>query len=139
MVGGHITNFSGQNGASVYQATFTPTSGFNGQASIAVADGSYTDQYGVAGAGSQVTFAGDTVEFGATPYCGDAHFTDWPGTIRKLRELGAEKMVPGRGRALLNALDTPRANRQLAGYTLHDTADRYMTIARKFVQLQVSA
>lgn len=35
-------------------------------------------------------------------------------------------------RALLNALDTPRANRQLAGYTLHDTADRYMSIARKF-------
>ena len=44
------------------------------------------------------------------------------------------------GRALLNALDTPRANRQLAGYTLHDTADRYMSIARKFAQpLQVSA
>jgi len=44
------------------------------------------------------------------------------------------------GGALLSALGTPRANRQLAGYTLHDTADRYMTIARKFVQpLQVSA
>ncbi|HEY4295729.1 MAG TPA: glycosyltransferase family 4 protein [Paraburkholderia sp.] len=44
------------------------------------------------------------------------------------------------GRALLHALDTPRANRQLAGYTLHDTADRYMSIARKFVQpLRVSA
>jgi len=44
------------------------------------------------------------------------------------------------GRALLAALSTPRANRQLAGYTLHDTADRYMTIARKFVRpLAVSA
>jgi glycosyltransferase involved in cell wall biosynthesis len=44
------------------------------------------------------------------------------------------------GRALLKALDMPRANRQLAGYTLHDTADRYMTIARQFVQpLRVSA
>ncbi len=44
------------------------------------------------------------------------------------------------GRALLSALDMPRANRQLAGYTLHDTADRYMTIARQFVQpLRVSA
>lgn len=43
------------------------------------------------------------------------------------------------GRALLKALDMPRANRQLAGYTLHDTADRYMTIARQFVQpLRVS-
>ncbi|MFM0598063.1 MULTISPECIES: glycosyltransferase family 4 protein [Paraburkholderia] len=44
------------------------------------------------------------------------------------------------GSALLHALDMPRADRQLSGYTLHDTADRYMTIARKFVQpLQVSA
>jgi glycosyltransferase involved in cell wall biosynthesis len=43
-------------------------------------------------------------------------------------------------RALLGALDTPRADRQLAGYTLHDTADRYMSIARKFVQpMRVSA
>ncbi len=49
----------------------------------------------------KVLFAGDTVEFGAAPYCGDAHFTDWPETIRRLRELGAEKMVPGRGRALM--------------------------------------
>ncbi|MFM0205166.1 glycosyltransferase family 4 protein [Paraburkholderia fungorum] len=44
------------------------------------------------------------------------------------------------GRALVGALDMPRANRQLAGYTLHDTAERYMTIARQFVQpLRVSA
>lgn len=57
----------------------------------------------------RVLFAGDTVEFGATPYCGDAHFTDWPATIRKLRELGAEKMVPGRGRALLNAKEVAEA------------------------------
>jgi glyoxylase-like metal-dependent hydrolase (beta-lactamase superfamily II) len=57
----------------------------------------------------RVLFAGDTVEFGATPYCGDAHFTDWPDTIRKLRELGAEKMVPGRGRALMNAREVKEA------------------------------
>ena len=49
----------------------------------------------------KVLFAGDIVEFGATPYCGDCHFADWPGTIQKLRDLGAEKMVPGRGAALL--------------------------------------
>ena len=57
----------------------------------------------------RVLFAGDTVEFGATPYCGDAHFTDWPATIRALRALGAEKMVPGRGRALLNAREVAEA------------------------------
>ena len=53
----------------------------------------------------KVLFAGDTVEFGAAPYCGDAHFTDWPETLRRLRELGAEKMVPGRGRALVTRAD----------------------------------
>jgi glyoxylase-like metal-dependent hydrolase (beta-lactamase superfamily II) len=50
----------------------------------------------------KVCFAGDTVEFGATPYCGDAHFGDWPGTLAALRALGPEKLVPGRGRSLMN-------------------------------------
>jgi glyoxylase-like metal-dependent hydrolase (beta-lactamase superfamily II) len=53
----------------------------------------------------KVMFAGDTVEFGATPYCGDAHFTDWPATLAAIRELGPEKLVPGRGRALLTKAD----------------------------------
>ncbi len=57
----------------------------------------------------RVLFAGDTVEFGAAPYCGDAHFADWPGVIARLRALGAEKMVPGRGRALLNAAEVEAA------------------------------
>ncbi len=53
----------------------------------------------------RVLFAGDTVEFGATPYCGDAHFADWPATLRAIRDLGPEKLVPGRGRALLTRED----------------------------------
>jgi glyoxylase-like metal-dependent hydrolase (beta-lactamase superfamily II) len=57
----------------------------------------------------RVLFAGDTVEFGAAPYCGDAHFTDWPGVIIRLRELGAEKMVPGRGRALTSRAEVEEA------------------------------
>jgi glyoxylase-like metal-dependent hydrolase (beta-lactamase superfamily II) len=65
----------------------------------------------------RVVFAGDTVEFGATPYCGDAHFTDWPSTIAKLRELGAEKMVPGRGRALMNAKEVNEALDGTAAFT----------------------
>ncbi len=48
----------------------------------------------------KVLFSGDVVEFGATPYCGDAHFTDWPGTLAAVEALGAEALVPGRGRAL---------------------------------------
>jgi glyoxylase-like metal-dependent hydrolase (beta-lactamase superfamily II) len=50
----------------------------------------------------KVCFAGDTVEFGATPYCGDAHYADWPGTLAAVRALGAERLVPGRGRSLMN-------------------------------------
>ena len=53
----------------------------------------------------RVLFAGDTVEFGATPYCGDAHFKDWPGTLDVIRALKPEKLVPGRGRSLLDAAD----------------------------------
>lgn len=53
----------------------------------------------------RVLFAGDTVEFGATPYCGDAHFADWPATLEAVKALGAEKLVPGRGRALLTKAD----------------------------------
>jgi glyoxylase-like metal-dependent hydrolase (beta-lactamase superfamily II) len=45
-------------------------------------------------------FSGDLVECGATPYAGDAHYKDWPDTLRKLRELRPEALMPGRGEAL---------------------------------------
>lgn len=48
----------------------------------------------------KVLFAGDLVEFGATPYTGDAYLKDWPNTLERLRALGPEKLVPGRGAAL---------------------------------------
>jgi len=48
----------------------------------------------------KVLFAGDLVEFGATPYCGDAHFSDWPGTLDRLAAYGPQALVPGRGEAL---------------------------------------
>jgi glyoxylase-like metal-dependent hydrolase (beta-lactamase superfamily II) len=48
----------------------------------------------------KVLFAGDLVEFGATPYCGDAHFGDWPGTLDRLAALSPRALVPGRGEAL---------------------------------------
>ncbi len=47
----------------------------------------------------RVLFAGDIVELGATPYCGDAHLGDWPGTLARLRALEPEALVPGRGPA----------------------------------------
>ena len=48
----------------------------------------------------RVCFAGDLVEYGATPYCGDAHLRDWPRTLDRLEALGAARMVPGRGAAM---------------------------------------
>jgi glyoxylase-like metal-dependent hydrolase (beta-lactamase superfamily II) len=46
-------------------------------------------------------FSGDLVEYGATPYAGDAHYKDWPQTLQKLRDLRALALVPGRGDALV--------------------------------------
>jgi len=48
----------------------------------------------------KVLFSGDLVECDATPYAGDAYFTDWPLTLDNLAALKPEKLVPGRGAAL---------------------------------------
>jgi glyoxylase-like metal-dependent hydrolase (beta-lactamase superfamily II) len=48
----------------------------------------------------KVLFSGDLVEFGATPYCGDAHFGDWPGTLDRVAAFEPDALVPGRGEAL---------------------------------------
>ncbi|MCB4820165.1 MBL fold metallo-hydrolase [Roseicella aerolata] len=65
----------------------------------------------------KVCFAGDVVEFGATPYCGDAHFTDWPGTLAALKALGAEKLVPGRGRSLMSRAEVEEGIAGTAAFT----------------------
>jgi glyoxylase-like metal-dependent hydrolase (beta-lactamase superfamily II) len=65
----------------------------------------------------KVCFAGDTVEFGATPYCGDAHFADWPATLAALKALGAEKLVPGRGRSLMNRAEVEEGIAGTAAFT----------------------
>ena len=46
--------------------------------------------------------SGDLVEFDATPYAGDAYFTDWPKTLENLAALKPKAVVPGRGAALVN-------------------------------------
>jgi glyoxylase-like metal-dependent hydrolase (beta-lactamase superfamily II) len=53
--------------------------------------------------GEKVLFSGDLVEFDATPYCGDAHFADWPATLEAIARLNATALVPGRGPALKGA------------------------------------
>jgi glyoxylase-like metal-dependent hydrolase (beta-lactamase superfamily II) len=48
----------------------------------------------------RVLFSGDLVEYGATPYTGDAYLRDWPVTLERLRQLDPAMIVPGRGAAL---------------------------------------
>ncbi|MBU6484141.1 MAG: MBL fold metallo-hydrolase [Betaproteobacteria bacterium] len=48
----------------------------------------------------RILFSGDLVEYGATPYAGDAYYEDWPATLDALAALRPEKLVPGRGAAL---------------------------------------
>ena len=65
----------------------------------------------------EVLFAGDAVEFGATPYCGDAHFADWPTTLAAIRALCAERLVPGRGRSLIGVAEVNEAIAGTADFT----------------------
>ncbi len=48
----------------------------------------------------RVLFSGDLVEYGATPYTGDAYLRDWPQTLDNVAALDAVALVPGRGDAL---------------------------------------
>ena len=50
--------------------------------------------------GDQVLFSGDLVEFDATPYAGDAYFTEWPAALERIAALKPRALVPGRGAAL---------------------------------------
>jgi glyoxylase-like metal-dependent hydrolase (beta-lactamase superfamily II) len=53
----------------------------------------------------RILFSGDLVEFDATPYAGDAYFSDWPATLDRVAALQPLQLVPGRGKAL----QTPEA------------------------------
>lgn len=53
----------------------------------------------------KVLLSGDLVEYGATPYAGDAYFQDWPATLDAIAALEPEKLVPGRGAALKTPLE----------------------------------
>ncbi|MEJ8853401.1 MBL fold metallo-hydrolase [Variovorax robiniae] len=50
--------------------------------------------------GEGALLSGDLVEFGATPYAGDAYFKDWPKTLDNIAALKPKAVVPGRGAAL---------------------------------------
>ncbi|MEO8738841.1 MAG: MBL fold metallo-hydrolase [Casimicrobiaceae bacterium] len=53
----------------------------------------------------KILFSGDLVEYGATPYTGDAYLADWPATLDAIAGLQPQKLVPGRGASLMNPQD----------------------------------
>jgi glyoxylase-like metal-dependent hydrolase (beta-lactamase superfamily II) len=57
----------------------------------------------------KVLFSGDLVEFNAGIYTGDAHLQEWPESLEQLRALRPDKLVPGRGPALMTAADSVKA------------------------------
>src|SRR5256885_9093459 len=72
----------------------------------------------------KVLFSGDLVEFGATPYAGDAYFQDWPQTLDNVAALKPEKLVPGRGAALT----TPELVQQGLAGTRAFISDLYASV-----------
>jgi glyoxylase-like metal-dependent hydrolase (beta-lactamase superfamily II) len=48
----------------------------------------------------RILFSGDLVEYGATPYTGDAYLSDWPAALDAIAALQPQKLVPGRGASL---------------------------------------
>jgi glyoxylase-like metal-dependent hydrolase (beta-lactamase superfamily II) len=53
----------------------------------------------------RILFSGDLVEYDATPYAGDAYFSDWPQTLDNVAALKPLQLVPGRGPALQTEAD----------------------------------
>jgi glyoxylase-like metal-dependent hydrolase (beta-lactamase superfamily II) len=74
----------------------------------------------------KILFSGDLVEFGATPYCGDCYYEDWPRTLDAIAALEPEKLVPGRGAAL----KTPREVREGLAGTRAFITDVYAAVKR---------
>ncbi|WP_419904093.1 MBL fold metallo-hydrolase [Kiloniella sp.] len=64
----------------------------------------------------KILYAGDLVEYGATPYTGDAHLAEWPATLEKLTALKPSKLVPGRGDALQSAAQCAEAITQTRAF-----------------------
>lgn len=57
----------------------------------------------------RVLFSGDLVEYNAGIYTGDAQLAEWPATLDRLAALKPERLVPGRGAALMTAADSLEA------------------------------
>ena len=57
----------------------------------------------------RVCFSGDLVECESTAYAGDCYFRDWPATLDRLGAMKPQRLVPGRGAALMTEEDSLKA------------------------------
>lgn len=85
----------------------------------------------------RVLFAGDLVEASAAPYCGDAYILDWPATLAKVRALGAQAVVPGRGPAVRGeavdrAIEETQVYLTILRDTVRDSVERDATVAEAY-------
>jgi glyoxylase-like metal-dependent hydrolase (beta-lactamase superfamily II) len=71
----------------------------------------------------KICFSGDLVEYNAGVYTGDAQLEEWPETLERLRALGPEQLVPGRG----PVLQGPDACNAGIDYTRKWVGDLYNT------------
>ncbi|UBB15872.1 MBL fold metallo-hydrolase [Comamonas odontotermitis] len=76
--------------------------------------------------GEGALLSGDLVEFGATPYAGDAYFKDWPRTLENLAALKPKTLVPGRGAALTTPEDVSRGLSETRDFI----ADVYLSVQK---------
>ena len=85
----------------------------------------------------RTVFAGDMVEYDATPYTGDAFLSDWPATLDNLLSLDAEKLVPGRGPALKTS-ETSKAAIQGTRDFIFDLYETVKTCVAKGMDLKAT-
>ncbi len=80
----------------------------------------------------KVLFSGDLVEYEAAAYTGDAQLEEWPATLESLRALQPERLVPGRGPALLTNADANKAIDYTRAFvtTLFETARESVAAGR---------
>jgi glyoxylase-like metal-dependent hydrolase (beta-lactamase superfamily II) len=74
----------------------------------------------------KILFSGDLVEYGATPYTGDAYLSEWPATLDAIAALKPAKLVPGRGASL----QTPEAVRAGLDETRAFVSEMFASVKR---------
>ena len=79
----------------------------------------------------KILFSGDLVEYGATPYAGDAYFSDWPATLDKVEALGRHG---DRARAAAPRSPTRRCAARASPRPAPSSSDMYASVRKGVAQ-----